>query len=50
MPGPVIDQDVGNLPQVQDGLIASGTGLVHLGRYQEVRIRPFHRTLDAYLA
>lgn len=48
--GPVIDQDMGNMPHVQDGLVASATGQVHLSRYQEVRIRHFHRTLDHYLA
>ncbi|MCU0976087.1 MAG: aromatic ring-hydroxylating dioxygenase subunit alpha [Steroidobacteraceae bacterium] len=47
--GPVIDQDMGNMPHVQDGLDASATGRVHLSRYQEVRIRHFHRTLDHYL-
>jgi hypothetical protein len=48
--GAVIDQDMGNMPYVQEGLLASGTGTVHLGRYQESRIRHFHRTLDRYLA
>jgi nitrite reductase/ring-hydroxylating ferredoxin subunit len=47
--GPVIDQDMDNMPHVQEGLLASGTGRVELGRYQEVRIRHFHRTLDRYL-
>jgi hypothetical protein len=48
--GPVIDQDMSNMPYVQEGLVASGTGRVQLGAYQEIRIRHFHRTLDAYLA
>jgi phenylpropionate dioxygenase-like ring-hydroxylating dioxygenase large terminal subunit len=48
--GPVIDQDMGNMPHVQEGLLASASGTVHLGRYQEVRIRHFHQTLDKYLA
>ena len=48
--GAVIDQDMGNMPQVQTGLQASRTGTVHLGRYQELRLRHFHRTLDHYLA
>ena len=48
--GAVIDQDMGNLPEVQTGLQASRTGMVHLGRYQELRLRHFHRTLDKYLA
>jgi phenylpropionate dioxygenase-like ring-hydroxylating dioxygenase large terminal subunit len=48
--GPVIDQDMENMPHVQTGLQASGTGTVHLSRYQESRIRHFHQTLDRYLA
>jgi nitrite reductase/ring-hydroxylating ferredoxin subunit len=48
--GAVIDQDMGNMPFVQTGLKASGTKQVHLGSYQESRIRHFHRTLDKYLA
>jgi hypothetical protein len=48
--GPVIDQDMGNMPFVQAGLAASATGRVHLGAYQEIRIRHFHQTLDRYLA
>jgi hypothetical protein len=47
--GPVIDQDMGNMPYVQDGLMASATGRVQLGSYQESRIRHFHQTLDTYL-
>ena len=46
----VFDQDMGNLPYVQEGLKASKTGEVNLGDYQEIRIRHFHRTLDKYLA
>ena len=34
-----------NMPFVQQGLLASGTGKVHLAHYQESRIRHFHRTL-----
>jgi hypothetical protein len=45
----VFDQDMGNLPYVQDGLKASKNGQVQLGDYQEIRIRHFHRTLDKYL-
>ncbi len=48
--GSVFDQDMGNLPFVQDGLKVSKTGEVNLGDYQEIRIRHFHRTLDKYLA
>jgi phenylpropionate dioxygenase-like ring-hydroxylating dioxygenase large terminal subunit len=48
--GGIFDQDMANLPFVQDGLKASKTGEVNLGDYQEIRIRHFHRTLDKYLA
>lgn len=48
--GSVFDQDMGNLPYVQQGLKASKTGEVNLGDYQEIRIRHFHRTLDKYLS
>lgn len=48
--GPVIDQDMENMPLVQLGLKASPTGRVHLARHVESRIRHFHRTLDRYLA
>ncbi|HXC40208.1 MAG TPA: aromatic ring-hydroxylating dioxygenase subunit alpha [Burkholderiales bacterium] len=47
--GSVIDQDMGNLPYVQEGLKASKSGKVQLANYQEVRIRHFHQTLDKYL-
>jgi hypothetical protein len=48
--GDVFQQDMTNLPYVQDGMKASKNGLVNLGNYQEIRIRQFHRTLDKYLA
>ena len=48
--GDVFEQDMANLPYVQDGMKASKNGLVNLGNYQEIRIRQFHRTLDKYLA
>jgi phenylpropionate dioxygenase-like ring-hydroxylating dioxygenase large terminal subunit len=50
MLGSIFDQDMGNLPFVQEGLIASPNNRVELGRYQESRIRHFHQTLDKYLA
>lgn len=46
----VFDQDMMNLPYVQEGLKASANGEVQLGNYQEIRIRHFHQTLDKYLA
>ncbi|HLY54703.1 MAG TPA: aromatic ring-hydroxylating dioxygenase subunit alpha [Stellaceae bacterium] len=48
--GDVFDQDMANLPYVQDGMKVSKNGLINLGNYQEIRIRQFHRTLDKYLA
>jgi phenylpropionate dioxygenase-like ring-hydroxylating dioxygenase large terminal subunit len=48
--GQVLDQDVGNVQEVQRGLRASKTGRINLGDYQEIRIRQFHQTLDKYLA
>jgi hypothetical protein len=48
--GNIFEQDMANLPFVQDGLKASKTKEVNLGDYQEIRIRHFHRTLDKYLA
>ena len=48
--GDVFEQDMDNLPYVQQGLHCSKTGKVQLADYQEIRIRQFHRTLDKYLA
>jgi len=48
--GAVFEQDMGNLPYVQEGLHASKTGKVNLGDFQEIRIRQFHQTLDKYLS
>jgi phenylpropionate dioxygenase-like ring-hydroxylating dioxygenase large terminal subunit len=48
--GGIFDQDMANLPYVQDGLHASPNNRVELGNYQESRIRQFHQTLDKYLA
>lgn len=45
----VFDQDLMNLPYVQEGMKASANKEIQLGRYQESRIRQFHRTLDKYL-
>lgn len=47
--GAVFEQDMENLPYVQQGLKASKTGQVNLGDYQEIRIRQFHQTLMKYL-
>ncbi|MEY2925535.1 MAG: hypothetical protein RL367_12 [Pseudomonadota bacterium] len=47
--GDVFEQDMENLPFVQDGLKCSKNGLVNLADYQEIRIRQFHDTLNKYL-
>ena len=46
----VFDQDMRNLPYVQDGMKAMPEGQLQLGHYQESRIRHFHQTLDKYLS
>jgi phenylpropionate dioxygenase-like ring-hydroxylating dioxygenase large terminal subunit len=46
----IFEQDMGNLPYVQEGLHASGNGLVHFGRYSEMRIRHLHHMIERYIA
>ncbi len=48
--GDVLEQDMDNLPFVQEGLHCSKTGKIQLANYQEIRIRQFHRTMDKYLS
>jgi nitrite reductase/ring-hydroxylating ferredoxin subunit len=48
--GPAYNQDTYNILKVQRGLRASRKKTVTLGDYQEIRIRQYHRTLDAYLS
>ena len=45
----VFDQDMENLPYVQQGMKASANRRLELGHYQESRIRHFHRTLDKFM-
>jgi nitrite reductase/ring-hydroxylating ferredoxin subunit len=45
----VFQQDMGNLPYVQEGLRASGIGAVHYGRYSEGRIRHLHHMIHRYI-
>ncbi len=49
--GAVFDQDMSNIPFVQEGLHAStaGKNAVTLGNYQESRIRDLHRNLERYI-
>ena len=46
----IFEQDMGNLPYVQEGLRSSGNGLVHFGRYSEMRIRHLHQMIERYIA
>ena len=46
----IFEQDMGNLPYVQEGLHSSGNGEVHFGRYSETRIRQLHVMIDRYIA
>lgn len=49
--GAVFDQDMSNIPYVQEGLhiAAAAKGAVSLGNYQESRVRDLHRNLDRYI-
>jgi phenylpropionate dioxygenase-like ring-hydroxylating dioxygenase large terminal subunit len=46
----VFDQDMANLPYVQQGMKGSHNKRIELGHYQETRIRQFHRTMDKYIS
>jgi phenylpropionate dioxygenase-like ring-hydroxylating dioxygenase large terminal subunit len=48
--GEIFQQDMSNLPYVQEGMKVSKTQTLELGNYQDIRVRHFHRTLDKYLA
>ncbi len=48
--GDVFEQDMSNLPFVQQGLHASLNKEINLADYQEIRVRHFQQTLDKYLA
>ncbi|MGH9019383.1 MAG: SRPBCC family protein, partial [Acidimicrobiales bacterium] len=47
--GRILNQDTATMGRVQDGLRSHSSPAVTLARYQENRIRHFHRTLDNYL-
>ena len=47
--GALFDQDAGNLPEVQRGLMASKSRKAITASYQELRIRHCHETLAKYL-
>ena len=46
----VFDEDLSNLPQIQRGLAAMKGPGTQLARYEEMRIRYFHKRLDDYIA
>ena len=46
----VFEQDMANLPYVQEGMAASGTGVLHFARYSEMRIRLMHQMIDRTIA
>ena len=48
--GTVFDQDLFNMPRIQQGMHNLQSREVVLGNYQEIRIRHFHRTLDKYIS
>lgn len=48
--GPIFNQDMQNLPFVQQGMKAASKKTITISRYQESRIRRVHATIDRYLA
>ena len=45
----VFEQDMSNVPHVQQGLKSSGKKTVTYGNYQEGRIRHVHKMIDKYI-
>ncbi len=45
----VFDQDMANLPFVQEGMKSSANGVMELGAYQDSRVRHFQTTLMKYI-
>ena len=48
--GPVFDQDMANMPYIQQGLKSLKRPGIELARYQENRIRHYHQILDRWIA
>ena len=44
----IFEQDMGNLPAVQQGL--HSVAEVQFGRYSEMRLRLLHQMIDRYIA
>jgi len=47
--GVIADQDMGNLPYVQQGLKTSGNNQVQFANYQDMRIRQHHIMIQRYI-
>ena len=47
--GTIFDQDLFNMPKIQQGMHNLAGGEVVLANYHEVRIRHFHQTIDKYI-
>jgi hypothetical protein len=47
--GDVFEQDMENLPYVQEGMKASGNNELQFGNYQEIELRQFQNTLMKYI-
>ncbi|MGI9623823.1 MAG: SRPBCC family protein, partial [Acidimicrobiales bacterium] len=45
----VFEQDMANLPRVQQGLKSRGKKTVSFGQYQEGRMRHIHKLIDTYI-
>lgn len=48
--GPVFDQDMANMPYIQEGIKTLRRPGITLARYQENRIRHYHQILDEWMA
>lgn len=47
--GPLFDQDMVNMPRVQEGMESLPRGSITLSAYQESRIRHYHQLLEEFL-
>ena len=48
--GALLDEDMANMPKIQQGLESSVTGHINLAGFHESRLRHFHRTLGQYVS
>ncbi len=48
--GAILDEDMANIPLIQQGLKSSVTNQINLAGFHESRIRHFHRTLGHYVS